>query len=109
MAEHTIPTPPDGVHKWLLRREFEGAFFRLFFRFNLRNGFWHVDFANDSNIAQVFGVKMNLGTDKLRQYKSYLALPQGILSVVDSTGTGTEPTLQTFGPLVNLKYTDSEQ
>lgn len=109
MAEHTIPTPPVGVHQWLLRREFEGEFFRLFFKFNLRDGFWHVDFASDSNIAQVFGIKMNLGVNKLAQYKTYLALPQGVLSVVDSTSTGTEPILQTFGTIVNLKYTDTEE
>ena len=73
------------------------------FRYNLRNGFWYIDFANDNNIAQVRSLKMNLGRDKLQAYK-YKQVPQGSFDVVDSTGTHTEPKLESFGSTVMLRY-----
>lgn len=107
MATHIIPTPPVGRYRWLLRREFEGTFYRLMFRWNVRAGAWVVDFGNDSNIAQVRGMKMNLRQDILGPYK-HKEVPPGTLSVVDSSGEDREPTLEDFGGRVMLEYTDSE-
>lgn len=107
MAVHIIPTPPAGVYRWELRREFEGVFYKLMFRWNLRAGAWFIDFADANGTAQVRGVKMNLGVDKLSAHK-YLAVPQGELDVIDSTGTSTEPTLDSFGSEVVLQYTDDD-
>ena len=105
MAVIDIATPPVGVYRWLLRQRFDGRFFRLFYKWNPRIGFWMVDVANDTNEAQIRNVKMCLGQDKLRIYK-YRDVPQGELSVVDSTGTGTEPTLEDFGGRVMVQYTE---
>jgi len=106
MATHIIPTPPVGRFRWMLRREFEGRFYRLLFRWNRRAGFWFVDFGTDRNTALVRSAKMNLRSDILAPYK-YRDVPQGILSVVDSSGDNVEPTLADFGTRVVLEYTDA--
>jgi hypothetical protein len=66
-------------------------------------GAWVVDVASDDNVAQVRGVKLNLGIDKFEAYKQR-TVPPGSFDVIDSTGTDTEPTLDTFGTLVQVKY-----
>lgn len=105
MAVHIIPTPPTGVFRWLLRREFENRFYRMLYRWNVRGGIWFVDFADDTNLAQVRSVRMNLGQDKLQAHK-HLTVPPGTLDVIDATGTHTEPTLASFGQTVQVRYTD---
>ncbi len=105
MAEVRIQTPPPGVYKWLSRQEFDGRFYRMFFRWNVRAGFWYVDFANDTNVAQVRSVRMNLSKDKLAAFK-HQDVPQGSFDVIDVTGTGTEPTLESFGSTVNIRYVE---
>ena len=104
MVDVIIPTPPVGNYRWLLIQEFDGVLYRLLFEWNLRSGAYYVSFGDNNNNAQVRNIKMNLGADKLSAYR-YQTVPQGILSVVDATETGTEPTLDSFGKTVNLVYT----
>lgn len=103
MAVIKLRTPPPGAFRWLLRQELDGRFYRILYRWNLRAGAWYVDIAGDDGRAQVRGVKMCLGTDKLRAHK-YRDVPPGNLRVVDSTGTGTEPTWADFGERVMVEY-----
>ena len=105
MAVHIIPTPPVGVYRWLLRREFEGRFYRMLYRWNVRGGVWFVDWADDTNLAQVRNVRMSLGKDKLQAFH-HLTVPPGTLDVIDSTASSTEPTLSSFGDTVQVRYTD---
>ena len=107
MAKVIIPTPPAGVYRFLLRRQFDRVFFRILYRWNIRAGAWYLDIANDLNVAQARGVKLNLGKDKFQPYR-YKDVPQGQFDIVDSTNTHTEPTLDTFGGIVEVQYTEVE-
>lgn len=107
MAVVKLNTPPPGAFRWLLRQELDGKFYRLLFRWNMRAGAWFVDVAGDDGRAQVRGVKMCLGTDKLRAHK-YREVPPGDLRVVDSTGTGNEPTWADFGSRVMVEYVEDD-
>lgn len=107
MAEIIIPTPPQGRFRWRLRFQLEAIWFRFQFTWNIRAGAWFLEMGSDQNVSQVRGIKMNLGTDKLQQYR-YAEVPQGSLDVVDSSLTSTEPTLDSFGDTVLLRYTEVE-
>ena len=100
--------PPIGVYQWILRREFDDAFYRLRFRWNLIVQAWYMDVANSANVRQVYGIRLGTGTDKLRAFKAR-DVPQGTLNVVDSTGQGVQPTLENFGKTVILKYVDAPE
>lgn len=104
MADIIIPVPPIGIYRWILEQELDGLLYRLFFKWNVRAGAWFIDFGNTNNVAQVRNIKVNLAIDKLAPYK-YKDVPQGILSIVDSTGQGKEPTLDDFGSRVQIIYT----
>lgn len=107
MVERIIETPPPGVYQWVLRRQFDGAYYRLRYRWNLRAGAWFVDWANDSNERQVYALRLGTGLDKLGSFKAR-DVPQGQLNVVDSTGQDTQHTLENFGGSVQLKYIEAE-
>ena len=107
MAVVKLETPPLGVFRWVLRKQLDGVFYRFLYRWNLRAGAWYLDIGNDSGQAQVRGVKVCLGADKLRAYK-YRDVPQGDLRVIDSTGTGTEPTWRDLGERVVIEYVEPD-
>jgi len=100
-----IPTPPAEDGKWMVRVDFlEGAFYRLLFKYNVRDSSWYFDIANDAGVAQVRGRRVVLGTDILAAWKTYKEVPQGVLSIVDTTGLNVEPTKDTLGDAVKLEY-----
>ncbi len=101
-----VPTPPAGVGLWHVRVDFlSGSFYRLLFRTNARDDSYYFDLADDSGVAQVRHRRIVLANDILAPWRKYRDTPQGILSVVDLTGTGNEPTFETLGIGVKLRYT----
>lgn len=101
-----IPTPPLGSNRYLVRVEFEGVFYRILYRYNIRDDFWYTDWADDAGVAQVRGVRMVLNTDILAPYKT-LSVPPGSVNVVDTTGANLEMTRDEIGGRVKVEYVAS--
>lgn len=106
MATFTVPTPPNGLFRWRIRIEFEGVFYKILYRYNRRDGFWHMDWADDQGIAIVRSLRLVLNDDILKPYKTALDLPKGTLFLTDTSGQGRESGKDDLGGRVLLKYTE---
>lgn len=106
MATFDIPTPPIGVGKWQTRAEFEGTFFRILYKWNVRNLSWYIDFADDTGTALIRSRRIVLAADIFRPFR-HRAIPQGIFSIVDTSGEHREPTLEDLGDRVLFRYTEA--
>lgn len=107
MATFDIPTPPEGVAKWQVRAEFEDTFHRILYKWNVRNLSWYFDLADDTGVALVRSRRIVLASDILREFR-HRAIPQGVFSIVDTSGEHREPTLNDFGDRVLFRYTEVE-
>jgi len=107
MATYTLPTPSGEMpFSWWTRYVLDGSNYWFEFRYNDRDGFWYLAVSGEGRVVQVQGIKLTLGTDKLRQYK-HADVPPGSFDVVDTNGTSIEPRIADFGTRVVLRYTDS--
>ncbi len=106
MATLTVPTPPEGRFRWLTRIDFDGVFFKVLFRYNRRDAFWYIDFADDQGVAIVRALRLALSDDILKPYKTALDLPKGNLFVTDTSGRGRESGRDDLGGRVLLRYTE---
>ena len=107
MATFDVPTPPEGVAKWQVRVELDGTFYRLLYKWNVRDLSWYMDIADDTGTALVRSRRIVLASDILRPFR-YKAVPQGTLSIVDTTGEHKEATLEDLGDRVLVRYTEVE-
>lgn len=109
MAVIDLFMPPVPVpFFWVTRYELDSRRYWFQYSYNDRNGFWFLSIGGESRVTQVNGVKLNIGTDKLRPYK-YADVPQGTLDVVDLDTQTVEPRIADFGLRVVLKYTEPEE
>lgn len=67
------------------------------------DGAWSMDLVDAKGDVLVRGVKLSIGRDKLRRYRHIRGMPTACLHVVDTTGTGKEPTSTSFGSDVVLQ------
>ena len=105
MATLRIPTPGPADFGFLYRIQIEEVFYRFQFRWNVRDNSWYLDIGDDAGNAIARSMRMVLGEEILRPHKA-LAIPQGNLRVVDTTGKGIEATRTEFGQRVLLEYVE---
>jgi len=105
MATLNIPTPAPGVGKHFVRVDLEpNIFWRIIYRYSGRDGTWYFDLASDAGIALVRNRRLVLGVDMLAQSR-HLAIPQGVFSLVDTTGENLQPLKDELGDRVKFRYT----
>ena len=85
--------------------ELDGKVFDLSFHFNKREGQWYLTLSRNSALI-VAGIKLVHGTDLLKQYRAY-DVPEGILSIVDSSGLFQDPNASEFGNTIQLQYDEA--
>lgn len=101
-----MPTPPDGEFIYPFRIELDNIFYRMQYRWNIRDSSWYLDIATDAGVSTVRGMRMVIGTDKLAPHRSLGSdnCPQGILTVTDTTGQGREAAREDLGVRVIVTY-----
>jgi len=83
----------------------DGILFTLLFRFNSREGFWHMDLLDSSEVGIRHGIKILEGFSRLR----LIALegrPPGDMIAIDLTGEGSEPGRDTLGDSIPQLYVE---
>lgn len=102
----TMPTPPLGDFGHSFRVDLDGTFYRMQYRWNPRDFSWYLDVATDAGVSTVRGIRLVIGTDKLDPHKSQGVdrIPQGVLSVVDTSGKGIEAERVDIGVRVIVTY-----
>ena len=108
MATFNIPVPPEGVAKWQVRVDFEGTFYRILYKRNVRNDSWYFDLGDDSGVALVRSRRIVLASDILRDFR-HRTIPQGVFSIIDTTGEHKEPTFEDLGERVLFQYTEADE
>ena len=110
MTTLTLIHPPRGEFGFRNRQTLDGITYVLQFNWNLRAGFWHLAIGNASNISTVRNLQMVIAPDILAPYRYNTAtdLPQGVLSVVDTSDTKVEASRDEFGVRVVLRYEEVE-
>ena len=106
MATLTLPTPLRTEFGRNYRFVFDGVSFRLSFVWNDRNQSFALTLIDGGGNAIVRNLRMVVLDDILAPYKA-LAVPQGQLNVVDTSGVGLDPVERTdFGDRVQLQYVE---
>ncbi len=108
MTTVTLVHPPRGEFRFLNRQALDGITYAFQFSWNKRAGFWQLVLGNASNEATVRNLQMVIATDILKPYQSNADVPQGVLDVVDTTGSRVDATRDEFGTRVVLRYTEVE-
>lgn len=107
MAILNLPAPGVDDFEVIYRIELDGTFFRFQFRWNPRDNSWYLDIGGDDGLAVVRNIRMVIAGGITDPYKA-LAIPQGDMSVVDTTETGVEAERIEFGDRIQLRYTEVE-
>ena len=102
----TMPTPPLGDFIFPFRIDLDGTFYRLQYRWNPRDSSWYLDVATDAGVSTARGLRLVIGTDILAAHQSQGVdnIPQGVLSVVDTSGNGIEAERADIGVRVIVTY-----
>lgn len=101
-----LPTPPDGLFGFTFRIALDGTFYRMQYKWNIRDNSWYLDIGNDAGVATVRNLRMVIGTDILEPNRAQGSelVPQGTLSVVDTTNSGVEAEREELGGRVLVTY-----
>lgn len=105
MTTVTLIHPPRGEFRFNNRQILDGVIYTFQFVWNVRAGFWHLALGNSSNQATVRNLQMVIATNILAPYQSNTDVPQGVLDIVDTSGSRVEATRDEFGVRVVLRYT----
>jgi hypothetical protein len=108
MTTLTLIHPPRGEFGFRNRQTLDGTTYIFQFSWNLRAGFWHLALGNSSNISTVRNLQMVIASDILKPFQYNTDVPQGVLSVVDTSDTKLEAERDEFGVRVVLRYTEVE-
>lgn len=101
-----FPTPPSGSFGFTFRLALDGTFYRFQYKWNLRDTSWYLDIGNDAGEATARNMRMVIGEDILAPHQSQGSdsVPQGVLSVVDTTNQGIEAARDELGARVLVMY-----
>ncbi len=106
MATIVIPAPLFSEFGRTYPITLDGDFFRFRYIWNARHKSWQLDIASLANVDVVRNLRMVVASDILRPYRA-LAVPQGTLNVVDTSGVGLDPAERNdFGDRVQLQYVE---
>lgn len=108
MTTVTLIHPPRGEYRFRNRQILDGVTYTFLFAWNLRASLWHLALGNSSNISTVRNLQMVIAGDILKPYRYNVDIPQGVLSVVDTSDTRVEASRDEFGGRVVLRYTEVE-
>ena len=104
MATLILPTPTLAEFGRIYRLDLDGTFYRFRFIWNPRSNLWGMDLGSNDDVDIVRALSMVVSADILEPFRA-LAVPQGTLSVVDTSGAGLDPVARTdFGDRVQLQY-----
>jgi hypothetical protein len=107
MATETIAlSAPDGT-AFAFSASLGGTLYRLAFHFNARCEYWTLDLADASGEAIATGIRCVVDYDLLA-HCSHASQPDGVLMLIDTAGTGTDPAYNDLGDRVKLVYTPNE-
>lgn len=101
MATRRIPVR-NGREAYRMSVELDGDTYEFLFRWNARDAHWYMDISIGGT-RQVAGVKV-VESEDLLATADYRSVPQGVLRVVDVTGAGRDPDIETFGDDVVVYY-----
>ena len=79
------------------------------FNWNERDQLWHVALGNSFNVSTVRNLRGAIAKDILAPHQSNPDVPQGVLSIVDTTGSDVEAERDEFGGRVVMRYTEVEE
>lgn len=83
----------------------DGTVYGLSFHWNSRAGRWFMDIATAEGEALASGIKLVSGTAlTYRRRETTPGMPLGHFLVMDETGAGRSPDLETFGKDIKLVY-----
>ena len=106
MAALVLPTPTPFEFGRVYRFVFDGVSYQMVFVWNERNQSYELTLASGGNDPLVRNLRMVVLDDILRPYKA-LAVPQGSLNVVDTSGLGLDAVARAdFGDRVQLQYVE---
>lgn len=108
MAILTLVSPPRGQFRFRNRQILDNTIYVFQFNWNVRHQAWDLALGNSSNISTVRNLRMVLATDILKPYQSNTDVPQGVLSVVDTSNSDLEAERDEFGKRVVLRYMEVE-
>lgn len=105
MLEIDVTTAPSQT----VRVELEGTFYVLRFRFNGRAERWFMDLYDDDEVLLAGSLPLCVGTLLTGHLRHRAGMPPGAFSVVDSTGSGTDPAEADLGERVKVVYLTAEE
>lgn len=106
MATLVLPMPTPFEFGRFYRILLDGDFFSFTFIWNARHDSWQLTIGSGDNVDVVRNLRMVVLEDILRPYRA-LGVPQGTLSVVDTSGQQRDPGERVeFGDRVQLQYTE---
>lgn len=108
MTTVTLIHPPRGEFRFRNRQILDGITYTFQFNWNKRAGFWHLVLGNSSNVSTVRNLQMVIASDILAPFQYNTDVPQGVLSLVDTSNTKVEAARDEFGGRVVLRYTEVE-
>lgn len=105
MSTLRMPTFPANLdHKYNV--VLDGETFVVEFHYNARADRWTTSWFDATNTPVRHGVRLVNYTDLLRRV-ALASKPAGSVDVVDTTGSGIEPTGATFGVEADLRYVEA--
>lgn len=85
----------------------DGVSYELEFRWNSRDEAWYINIFNTSGTALAYGIRVVTDWPLIRRM-TVAERPAGSIIALDTTGTGTMPTLTTLGTVIQLVYIDED-
>jgi hypothetical protein len=101
-----LPTPTNGHPHTLMRVPLSGATYTVRWLWNERDAAWTFSMWDPDGVAVVMGVRVLLAVDLLAAAPRSDRRPPHRIVVVDPSGAGTEPTLNSLGARVKIVYTE---
>lgn len=105
MAVLVLPTRQDVTH-YTFEVDLDSVTFGFEFHWNDRDSAWYFTISDVAGTVLIAGRKVVLGCFLLNRFRDP-RLPAGVLEVIDTSGTDTDPTLTDLGTRCKLLYTES--
>jgi hypothetical protein len=104
-----FPVPTQQNLPWYITRiSLSGTVYTLRFRYNSRMQRWILDIADASNNDLINGLPILINQNVNGQYV-ITGLPPGFFFAIDTTQQDMQPTLNSFGTINSLFYSDPTQ